>query len=660
MEHAPDTLAAVLVLLASAVVAVTLLRRFHLPAILGYLAVGIAVGPNGLGWVPDVPETRVLAEFGVVFLLFTVGLEFSLPQLVAMRAAVLGLGGAQVALTAAIVALAANAWGASWTEAAVLGGALAMSSTAIVTKQLAEQLELASRHGRLAVGVLLFQDLAVIPFLILVPALAGTGADGMLAQLGWAFAKGLLVVAALLAAGHWLLRPLFQEVASARSAELFTLTVLLVTLGAAWLTHRMGLSPALGAFLAGMMLSETEYRHQVEADIRPFRDVLLGLFFVTVGMLLDPRALPDRWAAVALTTAGLVAGKAMLVYLLARAGRHEPGVALRTALVLAQGGEFGFALLALALRDGVLGETAGQVALTSIVLSMLAAPLLIRHNGAIAKRLFPRSYVGRREASRRAIAEAARGLSGHVIVCGFGRVGQNVARFLEREGFAYFALDLDPGRVREAREAGEPVHYGDSTHPEILEAAGLARAAAVVVTYDDPPAALRVVQAVRKLHPDLPVLVRTRDDADLERLQAAGATEVVPETLEASLMLVSHLLLLLGVPVSRVVRRVRAVREDRYRLLRSFFHGQEPEPIDTGAFRERLHAVPLPEGAHAVGRRLRELALDKAGVEVAAIRRGERRGPPPRGDTRLEAGDVVVLYGAPEELERAEALLLKG
>ncbi len=660
MEQTHDTLAAILILLVSAVAAVAALRRFHLPAVLGYLAVGVVVGPHGLGWVPDAPETRVLAEFGVVFLLFTIGLEFSLPRLVAMRAAVLGLGGAQVAITTAASAWALRAWGAPWPEAVVVGGALALSSTAIVMKQLAEQLELNSRHGRLAVGVLLFQDLAVIPFLILVPALAGQGTDGMLVPLAWALAKGLLVVVGLLAAGHWLLRPLFHEVASARSPELFTLTVLLVTLSAAWLTHRMGLSPALGAFLAGMMLSETEYRHQIEADIRPFRDVLLGLFFVTVGMLLDPRVLPQHWLAVTAAATGLVAGKGALVYALARLGRAEPGVALRTALVLGQGGEFGFALLALALHRDVVGETAAQVVLTAIVLSMALAPILIRYNGRIAKRLFRGGYVGRREASRRAIAEAAKGLSGHVIICGFGRVGQNVARFLDREGFPYFALDLDPDRVREAREAGEPVHYGDSTHLEILEAAGLGRARAVVVTYDDPPAALTVVRAVRRLREDLPVLVRTRDDADLERLQAAGATEVVPETLEASLMLVSHLLLLLGVPVSRVVRRVRGVREDRYRLLRSFFHGQEPEPLGTGAFRERLHAVPLPEGAHAVGRRLRDLALDEAGVEVAAIRRGERRGPPPRGDTRLRAGDVLVLYGAPEDLERAEALLLKG
>jgi CPA2 family monovalent cation:H+ antiporter-2 len=436
--------------------------------------------------------------------------------------------------------------------------------------------------------------------------------------------------------------------------------VLLVTLAASWSTHAAGLSMALGAFLAGMMLGETEFRHQVEADIRPFRDVLLGLFFITVGMLLDVRALPAILHWVLLVTLGIVVFKTLLVMGLARLGGTEPGVALRTGLTLAQGGEFGFLLLSLALGMQLIDSTSSQVVLAAALFSMALSPLLIRYNGSVAKRLFAVSYGASRRRQDDAVAAAARRLKDHVIICGYGRIGQNIARALEHEGFEFLALDLDPQVVREANDAGEPVSYGDSTHREILQAAGLDRAKALVVSYDDAASTFKILAHTRELRPDMPVLVRTRDDANLDRFQEAGATEIVPETLEASLMLISHLLLLLNVPVSRVVRRVRDVRTDRYRMLRGFFHGQEAAPDDSAGFRERLHAVTLPDGARAVGRTLAELALDESGVLVTAVRRGGIRGPQPKPDTQLRAGDVLVLYGTPEGLEHAEGLLLQG
>ncbi|MHB8473970.1 MAG: cation:proton antiporter domain-containing protein [Gammaproteobacteria bacterium] len=659
MNH--GVFAEIIVLLGTAVLMVALFRRLHLPAILAYLCVGAIAGPYGMGWMADTENTRALAEFGVVFLLFTIGLEFSLPQMIAMKNVVLGLGGAQVLITTLFGALVARSFGMTAAGAFVVGGVLALSSTAIVTRQLIEQVELNSRHGRYALGVLLFQDLAVIPFLIVIAALGGGIEPAIVVPLSLAMLKGITAFFVMLAIGHWLLRPLFIEIAAARSSELFMLSVLLFTLGAAWLTQMSGLSLALGAFLAGMMLGETEFRHQVEADIRPFRDVLLGLFFITIGMLLDVRALPKVGHWIILVGIAIVLFKTVLIYTLSRLMRAEPGVALRTGLVLAQGGEFGFALLSLATVHGLLNAHDNQVVLGGTLLSMALSPLIIRYNGALAKRLFVKSYAGGRDRHAQAVQQDATVLSQHVLICGYGRIGQNIARFLEQEGFEYLALDLDPHTVSEARAAGERVHYGDSTRREILEAAGLTRARVLVISYDDAPATIKILQHTRLLRPDMPVLVRTRDDTELERFQTLGATEVVPETLEASLMLVSHLLLLLDVPVARVIRRVRDVRADRYRLLRGFFHGDDSDALDaTPGFRERLHAVTLPDGAFAVGRTIAELNLAQSGIQVTAVRRGGIRGPQPGPGTGLRAGDVLVLYGSPEALERAEALLLKG
>lgn len=645
----------IVVLLVVAVVIVAGFRRLRLPPILGYLLVGVLVGPHGWGWISDTDDTHFLAEFGVVFLLFTIGLEFSLPQLVAMKKEVLGLGSAQVLVTTIVAGLLAWMFGVSWQGALVVGGVLAMSSTAIVTKQLTEQLELNSRHGRLSVGILLFQDLAVVPFLVVIPALAGHTENSLALDLTLALIKGGLVLFAMLLFGTMLLRPLFYEITSSHSAELFTLTVLLFTLGAAWLTDIAGLSLALGAFLAGMMLGETEFRHQVEADIRPFRDVLLGLFFITIGMLLDVHTLPGILHWVIILVIGLVVMKTLLIMGLSMAAGAEQGVALRTGLVLAQGGEFGFALLALALSGGLMTAESSQIVLAALVISMALSPAVIRYNGEFAKRFCARSYGGSRERVQQEVVESAMDLDQHVMICGYGRIGQNVARFVEKEGFDYIALDLDPVRVKEARAAGQRVNYGDSTHAEILDAAGLRRARVLVLSFDDLRATLKILPQVRRIRPDIPILVRTRDDTNLERLQKAGATEVVPETLEASLMLVSHLLLLLDVPVRRVVRHVQDIRANRYQMLRQFFHGQEPE---AEASREGLHTVVLPKGAYAVGRTLGELTLN--GVTVTAIRRDGRRGPKPSAELRIHEGDIVVMYGTPERLEHAEAVLLSG
>lgn len=653
-------LSEILILLTAAVVVVALFRRLHLPAILGYLMVGVLVGPAGLGLVEESEHIHILSELGVVFLLFTIGLELSIPQLLAMRGVVLGVGGAQVGLTTAVVALLAWLLGLSWQGAVIAGGLLAMSSTAVVVKQLTEQVELGTRHGRMALGVLLFQDIAVIPFLILIPVLGG-GAEGSLwASLGEALLRGLVAVAVLLAAGHWLLRRLFREVARARSAELFTLTVLLVSIAAAAGTYAMGLSLALGAFLAGMMLAETEYRHQIESDIRPFQDVLLGLFFVSVGMRLDLWALPAVLHWVVLGLLALIIGKALLTMAIAMLAGAQRCVAMRTGLALAQGGEFGFVLLALARGAGLVDEQTGTVLLATVLLSMVAAPFILRHNGLIAKHYCGLGYRSDLRSLEQEVSASAQALDRHVIICGFGRLGQNIARLLEREGFSWLALDLDPTLIAEARAAGERVGYGDATRKEILQAAGIERARLVVITADETHFALKLLGQLRRLKPELPVLVRTQDEAHLEDLRRAGATEVVPEALEGSLMMAAHVLLMLEVPGARVVKDMRAVWADRYQMLRGFFHGVSHESVDASeAFSERLHAVALPPEARAVGRSLAELGLEAHGVRLDCLRRGENRHPEASPGEILQPEDVLVLYGTPEALGRAEEALLQ-
>ncbi len=643
----------VLVLLASSVVAVALVRRFHLSSIIGYLAVGLAVGPHALGLIDESAFIHLLAEIGVVFLLFSIGLEFSIRQFWSMRQVVVGLGGAQVLFSSLIGALVAWLSGIGWAGAIVAGGALAMSSTAIVVKQLDEQLELHSRHGRLALGILLFQDLAVVPFLVAIPILASGELEGIWWQLAFALAKGLLALGIMLAAGRWIMRPWFQFVAASHSGELFTLNVLMVTLAAASVTYSLGLSLALGAFLAGMMLSETEYRHQIETEIRAFRDVLMGVFFVSIGLQLDPRAVLEMWQWVLIMLLGLILGKGLLIMGLTRWAGYESGVAFRTGMVLAQGGEFGFALLALALNRGLLDASNSQAILATVILSMAVAPLLLRYNDPISKVLFAHSHIKRRVNQTRELGWAAREISDHVILCGFGRVGQNLARFLRAEGIEYVALDLDPYIIRDAWEAGEHVFYGDSTHGEILRAAGLMRARMLVVTFADAHTAERIVEEARKRRGDIPILVRTLEEKDIERLEHAGATDIIPEIFESSLLLARILLRRLDVAEDEIDELIERERADRYRSLRGRFQGESEQ------LREALHSVTLHGNSTAIGKTLRNFDFSAQGVRVEALRRAGIRGEEPDPDIQLEAEDVLVLRGPPEALKRIEEELTR-
>ena len=661
------TLEVVLLYLVAAVLGVVLCRSLKLPPMLGYLAVGVLIGPNALSLAGDAAGARALAEFGVVFLMFVIGLEFNLPKLRSMRALVFGLGLSQVGLTivgavagnallAAGFAALGRAWDLSWQGAIALGAAMAMSSTAILVKLMAERLELDSEHGKRVMGVLLFQDLAVVPLLVLIPAL-GAGDKHLGVTLAIALAKAVLLLALLLVGGQRLMRWWLTQVARRKSEELFVLNLLLVTLGLAWLTEHAGLSLALGAFVAGMLVAETEYKHQVETDIRPFHDVLLGLFFITIGMRLDWRPLIDQWLLVLLLTLLPVVAKAALVAVLARAFGASPGVAIRTGLYLAQAGEFGFVLLAMGVQNQLLVGSWMSPVLAAMVLSMLMTPLMVMWSGRIVMRLSSSDWM-LQSVQLTSIAKKAMRTESHVIICGYGRTGQHLARLLEREGIAYMALDLDPDRVRQAAAAGQSVVFGDAARLRSLMAAGLVRASAVVVSYPDTPSALKILQLVHEHAPRVPVIVRTIDDSDLPKLREAGAAEVVPEALEGSLMLAAQALALVGVPMQRVIRITRDARDARYRLLQGYFHGADDDTVNE-LQQARLASVTLPSAAVCIGRALHEQALHATGVQVVSIRLASGRMLVPDDGQVLSAGDTLVLSGLPEALALAEEKLLR-
>ena len=657
----PGGLGTVLILLAAVVAVVAAVRRLRLPAILGYLAVGMVLGPHAAAVVPESATTSFMAELGVVFLLFTLGLEFSLPRMIAMRREVVGLGALQVGLTTVIAGGIAVAAGAPIEVGIVIGGAVAMSSTAIVLRQMTDQAEINRTHGRLALSILLFQDLVFVLFLAVATAVVAGGGDYAAGAVTVALLKAVFALLVVLAAGRGLARPLFFEIAHSRGQDLFTLAVLLVVLGSAWITRLAGLSLALGAFLGGMLLAESEYRHQVESVLRPFRDVLLGLFFITIGMLLDLKLLARDFLLVSTLVVGMYLLKAGVVTLAARRYCDTWFKSLRAGLVVGAGGEFGFALLAVLIEGH--GEYAwiAQPLLAAVVLSMVLSPFLIRHNKPIARWLLREHGPVETAIDREAAADAALASRVHVILCGYGRVGQNIARVLQRQGHEFIAIDLDPARVRTARQGGDPVVFGDSADEQVLESVGLGTASVVVITFADPAISVGIVRAIRRLRAAVPVLVRTQDDAQLDALRAAGATEVVPETFEASLMLLSQVLLCLETPVSKVVKTIGDIRAERYGTMRNVYQQEDselPGGSDTG--QEQLRTVVLPPGAWSIGRTLAEIRAQGAEVSFPALRREGIVGRDPDAATVLREGDVLVVFGTAEALEHAEAVLLAG
>ena len=631
---------------------VALLRNAKLPPMIAYFLVGFILGPSGFSVLIDSESNRHLVEFGIVFLMFTIGLEFSLPTLNSMRKILFGVGLAQVGITLLLSTMIAMFIGLSFIDGFIIGAAITMSSTAVVSKILMERLDLNSRHGKLSIGILLFQDLAVIPVLILIATLSDSSLNII-----HSFLIVIVKASILFTIVFWIGRPLmnawFNLIARQKSSELFVLNVLLIILLFSYLTNLSGLSYALGAFIAGMIISETHYRYQVESDIAPFRDILLGLFFITVGMMLNIEILYDNIILIISLLVGLILFKSILISFLIKIFGYEPGVGIRTGLILAHSGEFSFVILALAQQELLLNEFLTQIVLSVALLSMLVAPFIIQMNGKIARKL-SKSYLVNSKKKVNKIEELGKQFKNHVILCGFGRSGQYLARFLQEEKIAYIAIDIDMSRVNDAAIAGESVVYGDATRFEVLRAAGLAEARGLIVTYSDDRASEKVLRVIRSHNKTIPIIVRTTDESGIEKLRSSGANEVVPEILEGSLMLASHALVMFDVPLSRVIKRIREFRESKYKIFKGYFKGISDEKEDL-MNQHQLHSIEIKNKSFINGKVLSELPLDKFGVSIHHLRRlNMLEDIEPRDDLILVPGDVIVLLGHSDEIRLFE------
>ena len=645
-----------ILLFISAVIVINIIFRYlKLPLILGYLIVGSLISSHILGWTPgkNMDYVQSLAEFGVVFLMFTIGLEFSLSTLISMRHSVFLLGSLQVLLTMLIFGLVGYFLGISLLSAIVVGSVAAMSSTAIVMKQLSETYETQTLHGINSVGVLLFQDLAVIPILVLITSLTANNHQNIPLTILESFIKGGIAIFLMMVLGRGILNTLFHLVAATRLTELFTLSVLLVVMGSAWLSWLAGMSYTLGAFLAGMMLGETQYRHQIIVEIRPFRDVLLGLFFVSIGFLVNFNTLLENWNWVLLLFVGLLVGKCLLITMLCLLLRYNFETSARIGLILAEGGEFGFAILTLALANRLLDPSVSQVILKALILSFAVAPIIIRNNGKIIQLLLPKLKKIDKKLVELKLNEDV-SYNNHIIICGYGRVGQNIARFLEKVEQPYFGLDVDPSLIHSAKQAGEPVAFGDCTHPEILKNAGLYKARAVLVSFDQIEPAIKVVDFIREQNIEIPILVRCRDLNEFEKLRDRGANIVVTEIFEESLTLANYLLQTIQIPHKKIAKLLQEVRDENYALLSNIYPGSNSDIIGEENLDEFIRVIYLPTHEFKI-KNLNELNLDK--VKLISLYRGNEKIKPKESE-ELKPGDSLILYGVPKYLDEIEKKLL--
>lgn len=647
-----------LIILFISVVGVSLLRKASLPPILGYLFTGILISPHWLGYIEASTDLRALSQFGVVFLLFMIGLELSMPKLISMRRNLILLGGGQVVLTTLlIIAMISFFWSLALPGAIAIAAAITLSSTAVVTKELLDQSALQSRYGQLILSILLFQDLAAVPFLIIIPTLA-EGGGNIASQLYTTLPMGVFVVITLLSAGRYVLKPLYHIVAAGKSSELFMMATLLVALAAAGFTDYFGLHKELGAFLAGVMLAETQYAHQIETDIQPFRDVLLGLFFVTVGLQLDPLIVVMHWKTIIAMVLGLVFLKTSVIYSLAYyIGGQDRVNSFRAGLALAQGGEFGFAILTIENARAILPQETINIVTSVIIISIALAPVLIRKSDLIAQKLFGKGHKKKHFADIEAVV-GAQPRRDHVIICGYGRMGHSLALFLEQENIPYIGIELDPDRLEEALIAEEPIYYGDATKEETLLASGLLQAKVVMITFQDAHRTRKMLKFIRYHQPSIPVLVRARDDKYLTSLQQCGATEVISESLESSLMMASHMLLCLGLDADSIHKKIAHVKGYRYHMMRTFYQQDRLEiPQDKQIF---SRAILIEEHSFACGKNLAQMMQPQFPAHILGLTRGGIRSPQPHAEMIFQAGDLLIVEGTEQQIFGAQERLQQG
>ncbi len=665
MEHESHLFTEMLILLSASTALITFFYRIKIAPLLAFLLVGALLGPTGFRLVEESEQLSTMAELGLAFLLFILGLEFSLPRLLALRQTVFKLGASQVIFCGVVFFIALSWWSGSsgvlsWQAAFIIAGGIALSSTAVVSKELSTLGQLNTRHGEIAIGILLFQDLVAVLLLIAVPLLAGNSATQSLQQVFLTILQtgGLLLIFFLSA--RFLLPKLLTEVAYHKSDELLVLAALVIVLLSGFLTESIGLSMELGAFIAGMMLGDTRFRHQLEADIRPFRDLLLGLFFITIGMSVDLDLLAEYWFRIIVFGLGLLVIKTTVISLTARLLGESLRNSLTSGLILAQGGEFLFALMALSIRNNMVSQDVASFMISVTIVSMMLTPIIIRYGAEWVDKLL--SNFDKTENSEQAPVEIQQqDIKGHVLILGFGRAGQTVARFLRPLGISYLVLETDHIRIGEASAAGEPVFFGDSSRLDILKAANAHKANVVIISFDDVDSASKILQHLRHLNPSTPILTRTRDDSNLQKLLDMGSTEVIPETHEASLTLVSHALLILNIPSHTIHQLIDQSRRDRYKMLKGFYHGERIGFLKKNNQESLVvHAVRLTESAWACEKKVADLVLPLE-INIIEIHRNEliieERD---LSDTELQRGDVVIINGHLDEITVGETYLLRG
>jgi CPA2 family monovalent cation:H+ antiporter-2 len=654
-------LTSVLLLLGTSSILITLFYRFRISSLLAFVITGALFGPTGLGVIEDPEELTAIAELGLTFLLFILGLEFSLPRMIALRQTVFKLGSVQVISCALFFFAILSLFDLTWQVALILAAGLSLSSTAIVSGELSTLGFLKTRHGEIAIGILLFQDLVAVSLLIAVPLASNAAGGYSLGTVLITVGEGVLLLAAFFVAGRYLLPRLLREIATQKSDQLLVLSALVIVLLSATLTSSIGLSMELGAFLAGMMLGDTRFRHQLEADIRPFRDLLLGLFFITIGMLVDLSLLARIWPFLLLTGLLLVISKALLITGVVKFLGESWRSAVPAGMSLAQGSEFLFALLALAARNALIDETMASNMITIVIVSMLLTPLAIRHGPRLVDTAFLRISRKALEKAEEQTLVLDREHKNHILILGFGRVGQTIARFLRPLNIDYIALETDDVRIREASAAAEPIFYGDSSRLDILKAAGAADASIVVISFANADLTEKILHHVREINPTVPVLVRTRDDSNLDRLINAGASEVVPETHEASLTLLSHLLLMVDYPTRMIHSIIDKARRDRYKMLQGFYHGERLGFLaKENNISPIIHAVRLPPKAFACGKQVQDLTLPMELTILEIHRDSLVMSAVDNPGLALQSGDVIILRGLMDQLDLGENYLLRG
>lgn len=551
-----------LIILGASLLACLVFGRLKLPTIVAYMIAGAIIGPHAIGLISEPDHFSFLAEFGVVFLLFALGLEFSLSRLIQIRKIVFGLGLAQVAACVLAFSGTVYLWGCSLEASIIIGGALALSSTAIVTRELGEHRQLNQRYAQLSIGVLLFQDLIALVFLILVPVLAAAQETSLSDSLLSALWRGTLLLAILMSVGHWILPIVYREISKTKSQEVFVLGTLVIGLMAAWLTHELHLSMTLGGFIIGMMLGEGDFKNQIEIDLRPFKDILLGLFFVTMGMSIEIELLVEYWPRLLAFTVVLIFIKMGIVALVVNIMGDTKRNALRTGITLSQAGEFGLALLALSNKSGIVPEEQASFIIILALLSMAVSAILIRKNEVVTDWLLPLLPLTGKEGHRgQGSPEIKLHESEHVIIGGFGRVGQTVAEVLSQNEIPYIAIENDPGRVKEFRKKGVNIIYGDCNNTEVLKSCHIDSARLAILTFRFHDLALQTLKRIRKTDWETPVILRCHEEGQLEELVSLGASHVVPEMLETRLLITGQVLSLLQVSPEVIEQQIDRIRQ---------------------------------------------------------------------------------------------------